>query len=198
MSEVEFLFANNWFQERYVEKMDPGKYPTFKAALNLFLRYGGETIVETGTIRQKDDWGAGYSTYLFGDFCQRYNKKLYSVDNDPKHLAISTEVTAPFKDHITYVLDDSVHFLDKFNSRIDLLYLDSLDCCENPEADNTKPQTHQLHEVQAAYSKLAEHAVILLDDCNFTNGGKCRLARKYLLERSWTLVLEYYQSLWVG
>lgn len=193
----EFLFANNWFQTAYAEKIEPRKYPTFKAALNIFIQNEGETIVETGTIRLKDDWGAGYSTYLFGDFCTRYNKRLISVDNNPKNLAISKEVTEPFKTNVTHVCMDSIEFLNKFSGKIDLLYLDSLDCDAAPDADNTVPQVHQLNELKAAMDKLNDRCVILLDDCIFTNGGKCRLTRDFLLDNEFVLILDYFQSLWV-
>lgn len=193
----EFLFANSWFQERYAEKIEPRKFPTFKAALNLFIANDGEVIVETGTIRMKDDWGAGYSTYLFGDFCKRYNKRLITIDNSTKNLSVSKEVTAEFNENITYLFGDSIEVLSRINTKIDLLYLDSLDCDADPEADNSGPQKHQLNELKAAWNKLSPHAVILLDDCIFTNGGKCKMTREYLLHNGFILILEFYQSLWV-
>lgn len=193
--ESNFLFANNWFQEKYAEKMEIRKFPTFKTALNIFLQNNGKIIVETGTIRVRDDWGPGYSTYIFGDFCQKYDKHLYTVDNNPGNIAISKELTAPFSGHITYIIDDSIHFLSTFSQHIDILYLDSLDC--DPEADNTIPQTHQLNELKSVYDKLSNYSIILLDDCQFKNGGKCKLTREFLLDKGWTLIFDHYQSLWI-
>lgn len=201
MDEVEeltdFLFANNWFQEKYAQKGEPGKFPTFKAALNLFMQNEGEIIVETGCIRMKDDWGAGYSTYLFGDFCRRYNKRLFTCDINTKNLATCMEITEEFRDNITYIYHDSIDFLKNFKGKIDLLYLDSMDCCEELRADNTEPQKHQCNELRAALDKLSDKSVVLLDDCIFKNGGKCKLTREFLLDNGFVLILEYYQSLWM-
>lgn len=194
--EYDFLFANNWFQEKYTKKLED-RFSTFKTALNLFLQNDGQIIVETGTVRVIEDWSAGYSTYIFGDFCQKYNKHLYTVDINPANLSVSQNVTQPFKDYITYVLEDSIQFLDKFKLPIDLLYLDSLDCDIDPDANNIIPQTHQLNELKTVYNKLPDHCIILLDDCIFKNGGKCKLTREFLLDKGWTLVFDYHQSLWI-
>lgn len=193
--EIDFLFANNWFQTLYAEKMEIRKFPTFKIALNLFLQNNGKIIVETGTIRVRDDWGPGYSTYIFGDFCKRYNRRLYTVDNNATNIGMAKTLTEDFSGHITYVVDDSIHFLSTFDQPIDLLYLDSLDC--DPVNDNTVPQTHQLNELKTIYDKLPHSCIVLLDDCQFLNGGKCKLTRDFLLSRGWTLIYDFYQSLWI-
>ena len=196
IKEVDFLFANNWFQVKYAEKMEIRKFPTFKTALNLFLQNNGKIIVETGTIRVRNDWGPGYSTYIFGDFCKRYDKRIYTVDNNPAYMAISKELTAEFSSHIEYVIDDSIHFLSTFAQPIDLLYLDSLDC-DPDAADNPIPQAHQLNELKTIYDRLTKNSIILLDDCQFMNGGKCKLTRNFLLENGWTLIFDHFQSLWI-
>ena len=195
----QFLFIeNDWLYKQfsYLELLRSTQYLTFKAALNLFLQNNGEFIVETGTQRMIDDPG-GCSTTLFGAFCKRYGKRLITVDNNPKHLEISKEATKDFKDHITYVLMDSVQFLLNFNEPIDLLYLDSLDC-PLPPADATESQAHQLREIKAAYGKLHVGTVVLLDDNNFENGGKTRLSKRFLLKTGeWNCILDHGQSLWV-
>jgi len=193
-----YFWEDDWLRQKYgyLEAVKSRKYCTFKAALNLFLQNNGQIIVETGTQRLKDDVG-GCSTTLFGAFCKTYNKTLYTVDNDPKHLEISKELTQEFKDHIVYVLSDSVEFLEKFDEPIDLLYLDSLDC-PLPPADATESQLHQLREIKAAYPKLHKGSVVLLDDNDFTNGGKTRLSKRWLFKtREFLLILDDKQSLWL-
>jgi len=195
---ADFLFCeSDWLYREFnrLEVMRSPKYFTLKAALNIFLQNNGETIVETGTQRMKDDPG-GCSTTLFGAFCKRYDKRLFTVDVNPLNMKVSMDVTEEFKDCITYVLMDSVKFLSEFNQKIDLLYLDSLDC-PLPPADATKAQTHNLNELKAAYDKLHKGSILLIDDNNFENGGKTRLTKKHLLEiGEWRCLLDHGQTLW--
>jgi len=187
---------NNWFYKKYFENLKK-RYWTFKIALNLFLQRGGEIIVETGTQRQKDDWGGGCSTTIFGDFCKKYGKHLHTVDNNQLNLGIAREETDEFKDFITYELSDSVDFLKHFDPPIDLLYLDSLDCKENPADCNLEAQEHVVNELKVAYNKLSDKAIILIDDNLFANGGKTRLAKEWLKNRGWTCLMDYKQTLWI-
>ena len=194
----DFLFIeNDWLYERYshLEFVKSPKYLTFKAALNLFLQNNGKIIVETGTMRVKDD-PSGCSTLLFGAFCKRYGKKLYTVDNNPQHIEISKQETREFRNYITYVMSDSVEFLSKFKEPIDLLYLDSMDC--PVEGDATAAQQHQLNEIKAAYPNLHLGSIVLLDDNDFPNGGKTMFAKRYLLGTGyWNCILDHGQSLWI-
>jgi len=194
----DFIFVEyDWLYQRYnyLEFVRSPKYFTFKAALNLFLQNNGQIIVETGTQRVKDDPG-GSSTTLFGAFCKRYGKKLFTVDNNPLHMKISIDCTREFKDYITYVLKDSMKFLREFNQKIDLLYLDSLDC-PPPPADATEAQLYNLSELKAAYDRLGKGSILLIDDNNFTNGGKSRFSKAFLLETmQWRCILDHGQTLW--
>jgi len=199
MSIPDFIFfENDWMAKEFnrLEVVRSPKYITLKIALNLLLQNNGKTIVETGTQRLIDDPG-GCSTLLFGAFCQKYNKKLITVDNNPEHMKTSKKATKEYAQFISYVLDDSVKFLTEFDRSIDLLYLDSLDC-PLPPAKATEAQEHNLRELQAAYDKLQKGAILLIDDNNFENGGKTRLSKKFLIEMGeWTCMLDYGQTLWV-
>ena len=80
------------------------------------------------------------------------------------------------------------------NEEIGLLYLDSLDYEENLQKES---QEHQLNEIEAAYPKLTQNSIILLDDNDFPNGGKTKLTKEYLLKNNWQCVLDHQQSLWI-
>jgi hypothetical protein len=124
-----FLFNKNWFEKKYRVKSD-SRYLTFKTALNLFLQQKGRTIVETGTTRLPDDWGAGMSTLLFADYLRTENPQgsLITIDIDTNNLNKCKEITAGFYKVIKYVLSDSVEALKKYDGKpIDLLFLDSFD-----------------------------------------------------------------------
>ncbi|MCJ7631374.1 class I SAM-dependent methyltransferase [Candidatus Bathyarchaeota archaeon] len=194
-----FIFCeSDWMYKEFnrLEAVRSPKYFTLKAALNMFLQNDGQLIVETGTQRVIDDPG-GSSTLLFGAFCERYKKRLITVDNDPTHMETSKQATQQYKDYITYALTDSVTFLQGFNEPIDLLYLDSLDC-PFPPASATEAQMHNLNELKAAYNKLHKGSILLIDDNNLENGGKTRLSKKFLLETGeWQCIFDGGQTLWM-
>lgn len=192
---TDFLGINSWFDQKYRVKSD-GRYPTFKLALNLFLQTKGKNIVETGTTRMVEDYGAGYSTVLFGDFLAKYGGHIWTVDISQPNIDTCKIVTEPFKSVITYVTDDSHTFLANFTQSIDLLYLDSYDY----PLDGTDPgpcQQHQLKEFKLAQPWLTDQAIILLDDNNFDNGGKTKLTKDYLLREGYTCLLDLQQSIFI-
>ncbi len=195
----DFFDFNDWFTVAYRSYSD-SRFFTFKTALNLLLQQPGKNIVETGTIRLKDDWGGGMSTVLFGDFASHYDYHVWTVDIAPEAIQLCKEITTNFTSHITYVVNDSVEFLRTFNQTINLLYLDSMDCPEYdaPDSPNLQAsQQHQLKEIQAAWDKLSSPAIILLDDNWFSNGGKAKLTKEFLERQSCRCVLSFQQSLWM-
>ncbi len=129
----DFIFVNeDWFQKKYANKSD-GRYATFKVAMNWYLQHEGKVIVETGCVRQQQDFGAGMSTLLFCEFLKKYGGHLWSIDITERHLKICAEITKDFEAQRTLILDDSVAGISKlkdlkdFPGKIDLLYLDSFD-----------------------------------------------------------------------
>lgn len=108
--------------------------------------------------------------------------------------------TLDFAHCIDYTIGYSVLFLKNFSSQIDFLYLDLMDC---PEQDIEislallGSQQHQLMEIQAAFDKLSEDSVVVLDDNDFENGGKTKLSKLFLEEMGWTEKIRWKQSLWM-
>lgn len=207
----DFLFVENWFYQKYRVKSD-SRYWTFKVALNLFLQRKGKLIVETGCLRIKDDWGGGCSTLLLGEFCHCYGVKLITVDNNLENLQVAERETKEFENSIAYVHGDSLEFLDKLFGdfrlldgvqkesqveSIDLLYLDSFDADPDNIRITYQAQRHQLAEMQLAFPKLSEKAIVLLDDNHLKWGGKCLLTKEFLLDNNFTLIMDFQQSLWV-
>lgn len=191
------------YEQKYQEGLAlGGRDKTIFKALELYrekMKSPG-IIVETGTTRMKDDWGAGMATLVFGDFCSQFNHHLFTVDIDPDALYICQDITKDFSTFISYVENDSVAFLKGFNQTIDLLYLDSMDCPEYDAPTSThliQSQIHQLLELEAAWDKLSSDPIILLDDNQFENGGKTRLSKVFLKERGFTEVMSGKQSLWI-
>lgn len=129
----DFLYHDSWLDRRYAFPNAP-RWPTFKAALNLWLQFGGGTIVETGCVRQENEYGSGCSTVIFAEVAARCDGFLWSVDNNPRHVATALELTRAYASNRQCIAADSVDFLQHllarqsgFSGRVDLLYLDSLD-----------------------------------------------------------------------
>jgi len=191
-----------WF-EQYRERSD-WRYVSFLEALRLLGESGGKTIVETGTIRMVDDWGAGYSTFIFGKYCSLTGAELHTIDIDPRALAVCKAATKEFAAHIRYVEGDSVGVLEDFGGTIDLLYLDSLDfpifegvpsVWESEEVRLS--QEHNLNEMKAAYGKLSPKAAVLIDDNHFPLGGKTEMSKAFLLGEGWKQLINDQQALFV-
>ena len=74
------------------------------------------------------------------------------------------------------------------------MYLDSLDY----DLDNPLPaQEHCFNEIKAAYEKLTDDSIILIDDCNLPGGGKGKLAIEWLVDQGWVLLIYKYQAILV-
>lgn len=196
----EFVMWKDWFSEKYRFLIGEGvRYPSMKIALNLFLQRNGQIICETGTTRAYNDFGgAGMATIFLGDYAKHYGKHLWTVDILPEAIELSKSLTLEFKDYITYVTDDSLHFLKEFPKKIDLLYLDSYDypIDENP-TDVFASQNHQLKELLEAEDKLTDKSIIVLDDNAWPNGGKCKLTKEYLTKKGWVCLWDDFQSVWI-
>lgn len=193
-------------------------------ALDIFDKNKGKIILETGTTRMVDDWGAGYSTVVFAD--THPEATVITVDNNENAIKICKEITKDFN-NIEHALSDSIDFLNSYEGDIDLLYLDSYDYplgelmniyggeidIQNSldilhamteeeiiakHGDIIAPsQEHQLKEFKTVEKKLKKGTPILLDDSSIPGGGKTRLTKIYLKEIGAKCLLDEYQSLWV-
>ena len=187
--------VEKWYVENYKDKSS-FRFETFRLALkNIYERVEFPLIFETGTVRVENDFGGGYSTYIFGECISLFGGKLITVDNNSQNIETSKRLTKNFASNITYILDDSSRVIENYNEKIDLLYLDSFDC--PIEGDASESQNHNLKEFKLAEHKLKENSIILIDDVNFSNGGKARLTHEYLENNKYKLIYSNQQSLWV-
>lgn len=195
--------------EEYKTRLDKGgRYVGFWIALNWFMQHGGREIVETGCVRQDDDFeGAGGSTYIFGRVAKDAGETLEglhhglhahftTIDNDPAHLETARRICEGLP--VNYLLGDSAETLRGLQNNIDLLYLDSLDCDATPGAANVEPQEHNRREMLVGITKLSPRGVLVLDDNDFENGGKTRLSNEYLRSAGlWAQLWDGKQAVWV-
>ena len=203
------------------------RLPTMKLALELLELRGGTRILETGCARQVDNWeGDGMSSLVWGEWAATHNGHLTTVDADPGNLETCRTLTAEWADAITYVHDDSVHYMGTHTEPVDLLYLDSYDyplidllefvggyqdfavnvaklhalgddyIVEHHWDVIASSQKHAEREMLAALPLLHDRSLVLIDDANLPGGGKARLARTVLADAGWTCLLDAYQTLW--
>ena len=192
----------SWFAAAYAKRLGR-RYETMATALALLLARSDEhrIIVETGCVRERNDYSAGYSTVLFGEFLVRHGGTLHTVDLSERNIATCRRLTKRYAARISYHAGDSVAFLAAWEPQtsgpIDLLYLDSFDYPESPDDPlRDASQQHCRNELDAALPALAEGAVVLIDDGDLPGGGKPRLAKERLAQLGWTCILDDYQTLW--
>ena len=114
MIDYKFLsFHESDFSEKYGQLGE--KFHSFRIALNLFHQREGRIIVETGCQREVDDWGAGQSTKIFGEYVSKYDAFLYTVDISLEKLYIAEEIAG--NTNIEYVNMDSLQFLKTFDKK---------------------------------------------------------------------------------
>lgn len=189
------MTVEEWIKQ-YKTKSD-NRYPTFKKAFELLHERDGKNIVETGCVRMIDDWGAGMSTFLFGEYARLFGGHVWTVDIEPKNMDVCRAITAPNNEFITYTVDDSLRFLRDFKEPIDLLYLDSMDYpIDGNHEVELQSQNHQLSEMQIAGWVMTPGGLVLLDDNDFPGGGKTKLTKMFLSSTGWKEIISGQQSLW--
>jgi len=168
------------------------RFKSFEFALNEAKKRNHKTIVETGVARgkikflffSKINWLDGMSTVIFSDYARHINGELYSCDISPQNIKNAKKFSKSNKDFITFIIDDSLNFLTKFDKDIDFLYLDSLD----GQFDGAS--AHQLEEIKIAKKNLKKNSLVLLDD----KGDKTNLSIDYMLNNDFKIINETKQQ----
>lgn len=171
---------------------------TFEEIFRCLLDSRGDRtlIVETGCVRQMDDWTAGQSTILFDDFVSRFGGQLISVDVSKRNCDHARRRCGP---STTIINSDSVKYLSYFAREnphsIDCLYLDSMDVdWEHPHP----AALHHLEELRAALPALRPGALVVVDDHQDDRGriGKSLYVLDFMANRGEELLFECQQVGW--
>jgi len=187
----------NYFK-KYKKQLDythRRRFQTMFESLRLLykIKKSDFIIVETGTLRD-NNIGGGHSTYKFAEFCSLFNGILYSVDISKEAIHFSQVACRDYLPWIKYYVSDSVKFLNKFDQKIDLLYLDSLDFYKDT---NKQSQKKQLQEIKTIVSHLSEKCLVLLDDAGLIEEGKTKLSSSFLKNQGFKLLIDGYQRLFI-
>ena len=165
------------------------RFKLFKKTLEIALTRNVKVIVETGTSRGKKkflffkrlNWKDGMSTLLFSEFAHLIKGELHSCDISEENINNAKDFTKKYSNNVNFYIEDSVVFLQKFNKKIDLLYLDSYD-----GHDVELASKHQLREAKAVIDKLKNSSLILLDD----KGAKTLYSKAYFVKSGFKILAE--------
>lgn len=153
-------------------------------------------IVETGCVRQLNDFGAGMSTVIFDQYIQNYGGECYSIDINPMNVALAKNITRNVKvvccDSISYLFGMN-NQLTKIGKQIDLLYLDSFDL----DASNSHPSSlHHILELLCIWPSCSSSTIIAVDD-NLEDGtGKGKYVKQFMSNIGIKPIYDGYQIVW--
>ncbi|MFC0513476.1 class I SAM-dependent methyltransferase [Mucilaginibacter angelicae] len=122
------------------------------------IKYWDENVVENW------DWGAGLFTRICAEVIDGSENIFYTVDPDEKAMRISKAITLGYAENINYRLETSTDFLRNFTQKIDLLYMDHHETCEEGA------RLHLLDsQIIIDNDLLSKDALILIDDIHLEN-----------------------------
>lgn len=148
--------------------------------------------------REKWDWSAGLFTKVFSNLFP--SSDFHTLDLMKSHIErckiMNNDMT-----NITYHVSSSEDFLNTFNKKIDLLYLDTGDMTP---IENTAQL--QLREAKIIVEKnlLSEKGIILIDDVKsvipkhygeISDLGKAKYSIPYFLQNGYKIVMNEYQTI---
>ena len=150
----------------------------------------GCRIIETGTVRQIDNWeGDGQSTIVWDTLATNLGGTVTTIDIDP----IGAELVAELGlQATTAIIGNSLDVIPTLTGHADLLYLDSFDVdFENP----LPAAAHHLSELMAALNLLAPGSLVAVDD-NRDDQGKGSEVAWFLAEHGAVEIVRGYVRVW--
>lgn len=150
----------------------------------------GCRIIETGTVRQIDNWeGDGQSTIVWDTLATNLGGTVTTIDINP----IGAELVAELElQATTAIVGNSLDVIPTLTGHADLLYLDSFDVdFENP----LPAAAHHLSELMAALNLLAPGSLVAVDD-NQDDQGKGSEVAWFLAEHGAVEIVRGYVRVW--
>jgi hypothetical protein len=152
-------------------------------------------IIETGILRNWENWRDGQSTFLLQEFVKQYEGKVDAVDISSEACKISEN----FLDnkYVNVHCDDSLNFLTKIDlSNVSLFHLDSYDVIwEDPQPS----AHHHLKEFLIIEKFLLPGSIVVIDDNRIIKGnrtGKGLEIFKYLESKNIKPIHDGYQIIY--
>jgi len=184
---------------------------TFKKAWDCIRDKNDIVIVELGTSRSFKSWGIssddkdwypdepekwawsdGCFTRLFADNLKGKNYTIYTIDPCPSAIKVVKTMIGDSEDsHRVKILQmKSTEFLENFNDKIDLLYMDHL------ESGEEACQVHLIDsKIVIDKQLMKDDGIIFIDDCPEGKTGKGKYSIPYLLENGYEKIIHEYQMI---
>ena len=217
---LEYYYDDLTFLKLY-KRIPKSRYDTFKFLINYFKENNLEKIVELGTIRsyvdgrfegcnlddkkywnenepEKWDWSAGLFSKVISECLPQ--AKIDTVDINSFHLERCKHINKNNK-NITYIHKSSENYLKEYDSKFDIIYLDTGDM--NPVEDVA---LLQLLEVQLIINNnlLSDKGLIIIDDVynpiprnegEESIYGKSKYSIPFLLSKGFSILIDEYQMI---
>ncbi len=220
---ISYYFSDQIFI-KYFKRVPKSRYHTFKYCFEEFEKSNMKTVVELGTSRsfvdgrfpgcnesdkkwwepnnpEKWDWSAGCFTKL-ASTCLNHLEgfNLHTVDLISEHINRSKYMNSD-SNNINYYVSSSEEFLEKYDGKIDLLYLDTGDMTPIDFTANL-----HLREAKIIVERdlMNKNGIILIDDIRscvpyeHNQGidlGKGYLSIPYFLNNGFELIMDEYQTI---
>lgn len=171
--------------------------PYLDVATALVRQFGMNNVVEIGGARMPMQHSLEeFNPYCCNDghstlFWASTGANVFSIDIDPGSAYVLAPYRAAFPKLQVYT-QDGLEFLNDFDQRIDLLYLDAWDVV----AGTPYAEKH-LEAYLLAREKLSPSALILIDDTDLMFGGKGRLAIPEMIRDGYTVAATGRQTMLV-
>lgn len=156
-------------------------------------------IIEIGTQREFNNTGDGSSTTFFSWFVNTYNGEFYSIDIESDYIEngrIELKNKGLLTNRVHLICDDGMRFIEKFNKKINLLYLDGWDYRGTDYEKKLSEEKH-LECFMKSEKLLTDNSLILIDDVinQDTFEGKGHLLIPYLIKNNYNIILKEWQFL---
>ena len=181
---------------------------TFKKAWDCIKDKNNLVIVELGTSRSFKSWGIssdendwqpynperwawsdGCFTKLFTDNLEGKNFIIYTIDPCPDAIKVVKTMIGE-NNRVKILQMKSTDFLNNFNDKIDLLYMDHLESGE---------QACQVHLTDAKIvverDLMKDDGIIFIDDCPEGSIGKGKYSIPYLMSQHYKPLIHEYQMI---
>jgi len=183
----------SYYEQTYI-RGKPKKY--LLHTIDLFKKFtNGKTILEIGSVRSKMNHNItefnpqccndGHSTYFWENYT---DAEIYTVDIDTRCKNI-IDNDIRFTRVKSYTMD-AFKFVKDFNKKIDLLFLDAWDVCQDSPYDIA-----HLNIYNELKNNLSDECVILIDDTDINNGGKGKLLIPQLIKDGFLIIAYKRQTI---
>lgn len=154
-------------------------------------------IIETGTVRNPNNWKDGNSGLMFAELVKMHGGFVRSVDINQE--AVNTANNFIDQKYYKSFCSDSVKWLESLDdlNEVDLFYLDSWDVKWH---DDQASAEHHLKEFKAIEPFIRKGTIVGIDDNTFLldgkRTGKGRMIFEYLKSKSILPVYDKYQIIY--